>query len=280
MILVADSGSTKTAWYLLDISDNQQFKTSGLNPYFLDKSAILNVLQKELPVSASSVSCVYFYGSGCTPEKQAFVKEILDQHFEVKNSEVYSDLLGASRSLCRDEEGIVCILGTGSNSCYYDGKNIVENVSPLGFILGDEGSGAVLGKILLADILKKQLPASIRDEFFRSYNITAAEIIDKVYRQSLPNRFLAQFTPFISKHIGLPEIKTLVENSFSEFIRRNVLQYSKTNYLPVHFTGSIAWHFRNHLEEVLKKFNLQLGKITKDPLLGLAEYHLNKITDD
>jgi N-acetylglucosamine kinase-like BadF-type ATPase len=278
MFLVADSGSTKTSWCLFDSSDKQYFSTTGMNPYFLDKEGTLSVLRKELPIPEGLVSRVYFYGSGCTPEKQPFVKAVLDQHFGITESEVYSDLLGAARSLCQDEEGIACILGTGSNSCYYDGKNMAENISPLGFILGDEGSGAVLGKLLVADILKNQISPLIINDFYRTYSIQAPEIIDRVYRQPFPNRYLAQFSPFAFKHIDDIEIKNLVENNFSGFIQRNVLQYKRTDQLPIHFTGSIAWHFKNNLENVLQKFNLQLGKITKEPMAGLVEYHLKKIT--
>jgi N-acetylglucosamine kinase-like BadF-type ATPase len=276
MILVADSGSTKTSWCLLDSSDKQYFSTNGINPYFLEKEGILNILQNELPVQEGAVSEVYFYGSGCTPEKQPFVKAILNQHFGITQSEVYSDLLGAARALCQEEEGIACILGTGSNSCYYDGENMAENISPLGFILGDEGSGAVLGKKLLADILKNQLSSPLIIDFYSKYNVSAAEIIDKVYRQAFPNRFLAQFTHFIADNIHLDEMKNLVENSFSEFVTRNLFQYEKAGQLPIHFTGSIAWYFKENLENVLQKYHLQLGKITKEPLLGLVEYHLKK----
>jgi N-acetylglucosamine kinase-like BadF-type ATPase len=280
VILVADSGSTKTSWCLFNSSDKQYFSTSGINPYFLNKEDILNVLKNELFISERLVSQVYFYGSGCTPEKQAVVKAVLAQYFGIDRCEVYSDLLGAARSLCQSEEGIACILGTGSNSCYYDGENISENISPLGFILGDEGSGAVLGKILIADILKNQVSPAIRKDFYDSYAVSTAEIIDKVYREPFPNRYLAQFAPFAAKHIANPEIKELVERHFSAFIQRNVLQYEKTTRLPIHFTGSIAWHFKDNLENVLQKFNLQSGTITKEPLAGLVTYHQKKLHHD
>jgi N-acetylglucosamine kinase-like BadF-type ATPase len=204
------------------------------------------------------------------------MKSVLDPYFETNNTEVYSDLLGAARSLCREEEGIACILGTGSNSCYYDGENIAENVPPLGFILGDEGSGAVMGKKLLADVLKKQLSRPLLIEFQTKYNLSSAAILDHVYRQPFPNRFLSQFMPFIAENSGYAEIKNLVENSFSEFITRNIFQYVKAQQVPIHFTGSIAWHFREILENTLRKHRLQLGKVEKEPLNGLVEYHLNK----
>jgi N-acetylglucosamine kinase-like BadF-type ATPase len=182
--------------------------------------------------------------------------------------------LGAARALCRDEEGIACILGTGSNSCYYNGENIAENISPLGFILGDEGSGAALGKKLLSDVLKKQLSRPLINDFYFNYGLSTAEILDKVYRQPFPNRFLAQFAPFISDYIHFGEIANLVESSFAEFITKNVLPYEKALQLPVHFAGSIAWHFRNNLTNVLHKYHVQAGTIVKEPLDGLVEYHL------
>jgi N-acetylglucosamine kinase-like BadF-type ATPase len=261
---------------LFDSSDKKYFSTNGINPYFIEKEGILAVLQNELPVPKDAVSEIYFYGSGCTPEKQPLVKAVLNQHFGIEKIEVYSDLLGAARALCRDEEGIACILGTGSNSCYYDGEKIASTVSPLGFILGDEGSGAALGKKLLADILKNQISRPLINDFYAKYNVSAAEIIDSVYRQPFPNRFLARFTHFIAENIHFAEMKNLVENSFSEFVTRNVLQYEKANRLPIHFTGSIARHFKDNLENVLQKHHLKLGKIMKDPWVGLVEYYLRK----
>jgi N-acetylglucosamine kinase-like BadF-type ATPase len=274
MILISDSGSTKTDWCLCDSSDKQHFVTSGINPFFVEKEEMIAILQKELPLPVADVSEIAFYGAGCTPEKQPLVKEALSQYFETDKVEVHSDLLGAARALCQDEEGIACILGTGSNSCYYNGENIVENISPLGFILGDEGSGAVLGKKLLADVFKNQLSRPLNIEFQYTYRISVAEVINKVYHQPFPNRFLAGFTPFIADNIHFAEMQSLVEDSFSEFITRNLLQYSKTRELPIHFTGSIAWHFRDNLENVLRKHQLQIGEIVKSPVDGLVEYHL------
>jgi N-acetylglucosamine kinase-like BadF-type ATPase len=280
MFLVADSGSTKTSWCLFDATDKQQFVTAGINPFFIDKEEITNILQHKLPVDKSSVSAVYFYGAGCTPEKQSIVEDALKSYFEPEKIAVNSDLLGAAYALCREEEGIACILGTGSNSCYYDGENIADNISPLGFILGDEGSGAALGKKLLSDVLKKQFSWPLINEFYFNYSLSTAEIIDKVYRQPFPNRFLAQFTTFIADNLHFGEMENLVESSFLEFITKNVLPYEKALQLPIHFTGSIAWYFRNNLANVLRKHHLQAGTIVKDPLDGLVEYHLKKIQHD
>jgi N-acetylglucosamine kinase-like BadF-type ATPase len=164
-------------------------------------------------------------------------------------------------------------LGTGSNSCYYNGSQIVENVSPLGFILGDEGSGAVLGKKLIGDILKKQLPPYLIDDFFETYHTTPAEILENVYKKPFPSRYLASYTTFLSKNINHPEIEEIVLASFREFVKRNLMVYSKINQTPVHFTGSIAFFFETQLRKALKEWDLQLGKIEKAPMKGLIEYH-------
>ena len=181
-------------------------------------------------------------------------------------------MLGAARGLCGHEKGIVCILGTGSNSCFYDGEEIVSNVSPLGFILGDEGSGAVLGKLLVGDILKNQLPAQLKEEFLKQFDLTAPEIIDRVYRQPYPNRFLASLSPFLAQHLVEPGIRTIVLNSFIAFIRRNVMQYDYTQY-PVRFIGSVAYCYKEILQEAAKETGLGIGKILQSPMEGLIEYH-------
>ncbi|MDR0866055.1 MAG: ATPase [Candidatus Symbiothrix sp.] len=275
MILIADSGSTKTNWSFISANGEVQTGvTSGINPFFLTEEEIVDLLKKEFIFPEEAISSVYFYGAGCTPEKAPVVSEALNAYFQPEKMEVHSDLLAAARSLCLNEAGIACILGTGSNSGQYDGEKIIQQVSPLGYILGDEGSGAVLGKKLIGDMLKNQLSPHIVQDFQYTYHLNPAQIMDHVYRRPFPNRFLAQFVPFISNHIIDSEIKQLVEDSFTEFIRRNILQYPESNQLPVHFTGGVAFGFKNNLENVFSKFNLQLGKITKDPMQGLIDYHI------
>jgi N-acetylglucosamine kinase-like BadF-type ATPase len=186
--------------------------------------------------------------------------------------EVNSDMLGTARALCGREAGIACILGTGSNSCYYDGKNIVANVSPLGFILGDEGSGAVLGKLFIGSLLKNQLTEGLKETFLDEYKLTPAEIIDRVYRKPFPNRFLATFSPFIAKHIEDNSIQLLVKNAFSDFFRRNVMQYDYRT-CKVHFCGSIAHFYRDSLIEAANELQLNIGTIAQTPMDGLVAYH-------
>ena len=277
MILIADSGSTKTTWSLC--RDGKQIKTcttSGINPFYLEKQEILRILQGEPLFSESEIDVVHFYGAGCIPPRVSVVSEALKEYFGMENIHVNTDLLGAARSLCGNQPGIACILGTGSNSCFYDGEKIVSNVSPLGFILGDEGSGAALGKKLLADILKNQIPEKIKTDFFIQYPQNPAEILENVYRKPFPNRYLAQFTVFLAKYIENPAISKIIDSSFDEFIERNIMQYPEHKTNKIHFTGSIACYFRNNLERALEKRGLNLGPITQSPMSGLILKHGEK----
>ena len=181
-------------------------------------------------------------------------------------------MLAAARALCGKEAGIACILGTGSNSCLYDGKEIIRNVSPLGFILGDEGSGAVLGKLLVGDLLKDQLPRALKEAFFAETGLTPAEVMDKVYRKPFPNRFLASLSPFLIRHIHEAEVYDLVSNSFRAFFTRNVMQYDYRDY-PVHLMGSVAWYYQDLLREITRELGITLGQVVQSPVQGLVRYH-------
>lgn len=254
----------------------KEVQTKGMNPFQMTEEEMQEEIRKALlpELDVTTVESVYFYGAGCTPEKQPQVERALRQCLTISGTcEVASDMLGAARSICGHEAGIACILGTGSNSCAFDGKNITNNVSPLGFILGDEGSGAVLGRTLVGDILKHQLPQHIVNRFHEKYNLTAADIIERVYRQKLPNRFLASFAPFLKENIGEPTIEALVKDGFRRFLQRNVKQYEGWQTLPVGFNGSVAVVFREQLEAVMQEEGLHLGRIIKAPMEGLAEYH-------
>ena len=289
MILIADSGSTKTDWCLRkDSEDLLNFTTQGINPFHQSLQAITDILNKEvLPSlagsgkvppetgntspSAEEVKEVFFYGAGCTAEKGEIVKESLQQTFpQATTLEVASDMLGAARALCGNRPGIVCILGTGSNSCYYNGRQITHNVSPLGYILGDEGSGAVLGKRLVGDCLKKQLPEELCNKFLAHYQLTLPEIIDRVYRQPMANRFLAEFSRFLYENRREESIHQLLIDCFSDFIRRNVLQYPDSE---LFFIGSIAYYFAEELKETAALHHLRIASIVQRPMEGLVAYH-------
>ena len=277
MVLIADSGSTKTHWCLLTASGQRsEFKTEGINPYFQTEEAIRsNVADSLLPqmgqlLWVGSVTRIFFYGAGCTPEKSPVVAAALKAVFRHAEVEVNSDMLGAARALLQHSEGVACILGTGSNSCHYDGEKFVKNVPALGFILGDEGSGAVLGKRLVADLLKNQLSEELKEQFLSEFNLTQAEIIDRVYRQPFPNRFLASLSTFCAKHLDKPMIRNLVYYHFEEFVNRILRQYPP---VPVGFVGSIAYYYRDELEKVLRNNHVQLAQIVQSPMEGLITYH-------
>ena len=277
MILIADSGSTKTNWCVAENGIQlQHVQTSGMNPYFQSEEDISNRLTEELfpqlEIDEKDITAVYFYGAGCTIDKVDVVKGAIERLMNNTVVEVYTDLLAAARGVCGRQAGIACILGTGSNSCFYDGLHIVQNVSPLGYILGDEGGGAVLGKLLVGDLLKGMISAELKEKFLKQYNLTPAQIIDRVYRQPFPNRFLAGLSPFLSENIHEPMIHTLVLNSFKSFIERNVYKYDYEKW-PAHFTGSIAYYYRNILIKAASLTGIQIGNIAQSPLNGLIAFH-------
>lgn len=277
MILIADSGSTKTDWAAVEEGKIiSRIQTKGMNPFFQTEEEMTKELENVLlpQLEQKLVTSAYFYGAGCTVEKSPIVAEVLRRTLKItQNVEVHSDMLGAARGLCGRDHGIVCILGTGSNSCLYDGQGLIANVSPLGFILGDEGSGAVLGKLLVGDLLKNQLGEDLKEKFLKQYNLTPAEIIDRVYRKPFPNRFLASLSPFIAENIHIPAIRKLVKDSFLAFLRRNVMQYEKHQIYKVNFIGSIAYYYKEILTEAVEECALHMGKIMRAPMEGLIEYH-------
>lgn len=278
MVLIADSGSTKTHWCLIaNNGDCNEFFTDGINPFFQTTDAMQNSISNQLLPQmghlmwVGPVTNVYFYGAGCTPEKIPYVTRALQAVFKKAEVEVNSDMLGAARALLGNSEGVACILGTGSNSCQYDGEKFVKNVPALGFILGDEGSGAVLGKRLVADLLKNQLTDELKDKFLAQYNTSQADIIENVYRKPFPNRFLAKLSKFAAENIDNPLIYNLVYDHFNQFVIRNLKQYPQD--LPVGFVGSIAYYYRDVLEKVLSDNGITLANILQDPVEGLKSYH-------
>ena len=216
---------------------------------------------------------IFFYGAGCTKEKAPVVATAMRTVMNNKaRINVLSDMLGAARALCADRPGIVCILGTGSNSCYYDGEDIVDNVSPLGYILGDEGSGAVLGKHFLNALFKGVLPVSMLDDYLQSVGMSYSDIIDRIYRQPMANRFLASTSLFINKHLDSELLQQIVIDNFRQFVRRNIQPYQRPD-LPLHSIGSIAWHYRELLQEAVTAEGYILGTVSKSPMKGLLLYH-------
>lgn len=273
MLLIIDSGSTKTDYCWVKNSNIQyQDNSLGINPFLQSPDDILATLSNILK-KCDEPSQIYFYGAGCTAEKSAIVKEQLCILYPKAKIEVASDLLGAARSLLQHEPGIACILGTGSNSCYYDGEKILKNVSPLGFILGDEGSGAVIGKHLVSDIMKGIAPQNVIQQFYDETKLTAPEIMDHVYKQSFPNRYLAQFTQHIFDHRKESYFQNLLVQCFDQFFKRNISQYSQD--LDISFIGSIAHHFKEELNLSALRNNYSIKKIEKSPMDGLIRFHSN-----
>ena len=250
--------------------------TSGINPLYQDEESIYQMLLQEFALPAAEFGGIFFYGAGCINDRvKDLVRKTLNQYFRCLSITIQSDLMAAARSLCQNQEGIACILGTGSNSCYYNGHEIVRHIPPLGYVLGDEGSGAVMGKKLVSDLLKKQLPDAIANRFFSEYKITPDIVLENVYKKPFPNRYLAQFTRFILENLHEDSIRKLVKDNFNDFFIRNIRQYPEAHRLPVHFTGSIAWLFRDLLQESAKESGFQTGIISQKPMEGLINYHLH-----
>jgi N-acetylglucosamine kinase-like BadF-type ATPase len=274
MKLIVDSGSTKAECRLIGKGVDKSVLLPGINPFFQTEKDITDILEKlAVELDENIPDEIHFYGAGCAfPEKKEKLKNVFRQIFPTNNIFVENDLLAASRALFGKKRGLACILGTGSNSCLYDGKNIIKNVSPLGFILGDEGSGAVLGRKLVSDCLKNQLPIHLQEKFFSQYNTTQEEIMENTYRKPFPNRYLASFTPFLLENIQEAAIHQLVRNSFLEFFERNLKQYPVSDE-KVGFVGSIAYYFQELLKEIIREKRLELYKIIRTPMQGLLEYH-------
>lgn len=281
MILIADCGSTKTDWALCD-NDTvvTRIKTQGFNPTQQNAEEIFAALSTELEgqIDTDAPQAIYFYGAGCAYESAIKrMRTALSGIFATKEIYIYSDLLAAARALCGHNEGIACILGTGSNSCLFDGEKITDNTPSLGYILGDEGSGAHLGRQLVSDCIKKQLPAPICEKFLKQYNLTVPGILERVYHEPLPNRFLASFAPFLHENRKNAEIHNLLVHCFTQFFQRNTMVYRRS-WLPIHIIGSIGVSFAQEIKETAESLGLSIGNIVNSPMEGLIEYHKTKKT--
>jgi glucosamine kinase len=280
MILIADSGGSKTDWRMIDNNGViTQASAPGFNPYYqpiddLEKS----VKEVLLPQVKEPVKKIFFYGAGVSSAKnQTSIKNAFQEFFPDAYIEIGWDLLAAARALCGYEAGIACIMGTGSNSCLYDGKNITDNIANLGWILADEGSGAYMGKILLVDYLRKNLPALLAEQFKERFPYSREEFLEKVYQKEKPSAFLASFTKFIFQHMKEPYCYNLVYKSFTEFYENNVMKYPDYQNLKVHFTGSVAFYFSDILRQVANDKGITVRNILEGPIAGLTLYHQNKI---
>ena len=277
MILIADSGATKTDWSLLSESGAVTiFNTQGISPHYQTSEEIAATVRTELLPQLQGIipSQIFFYGTGCSSDKsKEIVAQGLRSVFPETESMVDHDLIAAARALCGREEGIACILGTGSNSCHFKDGKIAHNVPNLGFILGDEGSGGYLGKRLIQAFLNLELPTELHDKFKATYNLTHEEIIHTVYTKPFPNRYLATFAKFLGEHRKHPFIARLIYTGINDFFVKNITRYKEHQTLPVHFLGSIAYHFIAELNAIAASHNVTIGRILKTPMEGLIEYH-------
>jgi len=274
--LIADSGSTKAEWCLLDGKKKRNFITQGLSPYFLSSDQIQNILQYELKTKIKNIEPheVFFYGTGCSsPDNVKLVKQAIEKIFTKAKVHVDHDLMGAAKALCGNEKGVACILGTGSNSCYYNGKKIVKNSPGLGFVLGDEGSGAYLGKKVVQYYLYNTFDPDLMDRFNAKFNTNSIEILDAVYKKPLPNRYLASFAIFLAENRGHYMIENIIEDGFNDFFFNHIYKYRESWTLPVHFIGSIAYGFKDVLKAMCDAYELQLGNVIKTPMQGLIKFH-------
>lgn len=280
MILLADGGSTKTTWALLEENGDlvRQWTTAGINPYQQTEATISTQLKELFAESAATVKTLYYYGAGATSSASKKLIESFKSVFNhLQKIDIQSDIVAAAYALCGNEAGIVCILGTGSNSAVYDGKTVIENVGGFGFILGDEGSGAVMGKQLMMDYLYRSMPKKIHQQLQAEYHLNDGKILQQVYNSPFPNRFLASFAPFLAKNKAEIYISELINTQINAFLQKKVLCYDQAPHYPIHFTGSIAYFFQDVVRAVAQQHQLKIGTIVQAPMAGLLAYHQGKL---
>lgn len=278
-ILIADSGSTKTEWCL--VKDGITIKncyTTGINPYFTSKEDARRVLEEELILDykLDEVDKLYFYSAGVkAPQNKECLEQLLKEYFPIPQIEVHTDMLGAARALNANNPGIICILGTGSNACYYNGTEIEKNSSSLGYVLGDEGGGVHMGKKVLQHYFYNTFDEDLKDAFTLKYGDNLAEILEKIYKKPFGNRYIASFTHFLKEHRDHYMIHNIIEDSLMEFFQHHILKFRESWQYPVNFIGSIANEFNDFLAEITESNGLTLGNIMKSPMEGLVKYHIN-----
>ncbi|MGX5688828.1 N-acetylglucosamine kinase [Arcticibacter tournemirensis] len=280
MILVADSGSSKTDWIITNSdSGTLEFTTKGINPFFINEREITRIFSQDSEIKkyAEQAKEVYFFGEGCSnPDKREMVSNGLSQIFKNAFINVENDAVGSAYATCGNSQGFTCVLGTGSNIAFYDGQEVQYGKHGLGFILGDEGSGAWFGKKLITSYLFGKMPKALKKDFKETYNIDKEVVIKNVYQRPLANIWLSSFTPFLSKHRNDPFTESLINEGLESFIRTHLIPYPDHRHFPCHFVGSVAWHFRDALEVICKKHHIKLGKVLSHPIKELTEYILKE----
>ncbi len=274
-MLIADSGATKCEWCLLNGSERSAILTTGINPYFLSGKQIVALLKKELlPSLPSPVKQIYFYGTGLGNENnKKTIQSVLASLFPKATLSIETDILAAARAACGSAKGVVSILGTGSNSCSYNGKKIVKNIAGIGYILGDEGSGAYLGKKVVQHYLYNTFDEDLRARFDAMFTTTAKEILEAVYSQPLPNRYLASFTLFLAQNRGHYMVENILEDGLNDFFFQHLCKFTESWKMPVHFVGSVAFGFQDVLKELCKSYQFELGNVIKNPMDNLIKFH-------
>lgn len=280
MILVADSGSSKTDWIItINNTESVEFSTKGINPFYINDKEIARIFSQDAEIKkyADKAREVYFFGEGCSnPDKREIVSNGLSQVFKNAFINVENDAVGSAYATCGNNKGFTCVLGTGSNIAFYDGQEVQYGKHGLGFILGDEGSGAWFGKKLITTFLYGTMPKPLRKDFNDTYYIDKELIIKNVYQRPLPNIYLASFTPFMSKHRGHPFIEDLLTTGIETFVHTHIMPYPDCRHYPCHFVGSVGWYFRDVLEHICKKHHITVGKILAHPIKELAAYILSE----
>lgn len=279
MILVADSGSSKTDWMAYSPEKTYSFNTQGINPYFANAQDVFRILSKhkEMATIADQVKEVYFFGAGClNPDKHEIVSNGLSSFFKNAFISVDHDLMGSAYATCGDKKGLACILGTGSNIAYYDGETVYSGNHGLGYILGDEGSGTYFGKKMLISYLHKTMPADLREAFDEEFKVTKDIVVENIYQKPFPNSYLATFSRFMIHHKQHPFIQKTLKDGFQEFIDTNVKDYKNYKTLECNFVGSISYYYQDELCAVFAENNLKIGKTLQKPIEGIFEYILKR----
>jgi N-acetylglucosamine kinase-like BadF-type ATPase len=274
LTLIAESGATKTDWVLVRKGKKErQLKSSGINPYLQNKDQVMEALKADVQLD-EKVDRIFFYGAGVSgKENKHILKTALKDHFGCKEIEVESDMLAAARGLSKDKKGMICILGTGCNSCYYDGAKIKEQLPSLGYIAGDEGSGNHMGKRILQYYAYNTFDTELRMYFEQHIDSSLPDILDKLYRQPFPNRYLATYVRLLTGNRGHFMVENIIEDCLNDFFHHHLFKYRQSWKSPIHFTGSVAFVFADVIRNLCEQYELELGNILQNPLDGLVTYH-------
>ncbi len=274
--LIADSGATKAEWVLINNGKKKTIFTQGISPYFLNTDQVAELVENELAKKLKNITVeeIHYYGTGCAnPENAKSIKKALQRVFQKAHINVNTDLMAAARAVCGHEKGIACILGTGSNSCYYNGKTIAKNSPGIGYVLGDEGSGAYLGKKVIQYYLYNTFDEDLRARFDAKFLTNGVEILDNVYKKPLPNRYLAGFTMFLAENRGHYMIENIIEDGLNDFFFQHLCKYNEVWKYPVSFVGSVANGFKDVIQQLCNSYEFELGTILKNPMQGLVKFH-------